>query len=450
MGFPKDFVWGVAAASYQIEGAAYEDGKGLSVWDMTCRRKGAIKWGHTGEIACDHYHRYKEDVALMASLGAKAYRLSISWPRVLPEGIGRVNEKGIDFYNRLIDELLSKGIAPYVTLFHWDFPYELYCRGGWLNPKSSDWFAEYATLLGKRFGDRVAAWMTHNEPQCFIGLGHQEGRHAPGDKLGEAEVLRVGHNALLAHGKAVQALRATTKAPIGYAPAGVVKMPAGQRKQDIDAARQAMFSASTGNLWYNTWWMDPVFLGRYPQDGLEAYGKNVPKYTDADMSTICQKLDFCGVNIYHGDYVEAGPDGKPKQVHRAPGSPITAFDWPVAPESLYWGPKFFQERYKLPIYVTENGMASCDWVMADGQVHDPQRIDFLRRYLSQLERAIKDGVDVRGYFVWSIIDNFEWQEGYTKRFGLVHVDFETQKRTPKDSFKWYKEVIASSGGNIQS
>ncbi|HSV27383.1 MAG TPA: GH1 family beta-glucosidase [Sedimentisphaerales bacterium] len=444
MGFPKGFVWGVAAASYQIEGAAYEDGKGLSVWDMMCRRKDAIRWGHTGEIACDHYYRYREDVALMASLGTKAYRLSVAWPRVLPDGIGRVSEKGLEFYDRLIDELLAHRIAPYVTLFHWDFPYELYCKGGWLNPSSSGWFAEYAHILGRRLGDRVAAWMTHNEPQCFVGLGHKEGKHAPGDKLGEAEVLRVAHNVLLAHGKAVQALRATTRAPIGYAPAGMVKMPAGSRKQDIDAARAATFAVTPGSLWNNTWWLDPVFLGRYPQDGLEAYGRNVPQYAESDMSTICQPLDFFGVNIYHGDYVEMAPDGKTRQVPRAPGSPMTAFDWSVSPESLYWGPKFFHERYKLPVYITENGMANCDWVTTDEQVHDTQRIDFLRRYLMQLQRAVDDGVDVRGYFLWSIMDNFEWAEGYTKRFGIVHVDFESQKRTPKDSAKWYKKLIAAN------
>lgn len=448
MGFAKDFLWGVAASSYQIEGAAYEDGKGLSVWDMMCRKKGAVRHNQNGDVACDHYRLYKEDVAIMADLGVKAYRLSLSWPRILPHGTGKVNEKGIAFYSNLIDELLAKGIKPYVTLFHWDYPYELYCKGGWLNPQSSDWYAEYARLVGQRFGDRVAAWMTHNEPQCFVGLGHKDGRHAPGDQLGEAEVLRVAHNALLAHGKAVQALRATTKSPIGYAPCGMVKMPAGTRKQDIDIARKATFSVSAGSVWNNTWWLDPILLGKYPEDGLAVYGKNVPKHTDAELSTMCQPLDFFGVNIYHGDYVEEGPDGKPRSVNRPAGAPITAFDWPVSPECLYWGPKFFQERYDLPIYVTENGMASCDWVMCDGKVHDPQRIDYLQRYIRELRRAADDGVEIAGYFVWSILDNFEWAEGYTKRFGLVYVDFETQKRTLKDSALWYKGVMASNGAAL--
>jgi beta-glucosidase len=290
--------------------------------------------------------------------------------------------------------------------------------------------------------------MTHNEPQCFVGLGHKDGKHAPGDMLGDAEVLRVAHNVLLAHGKAVQALRTTTKAPIGYAPAGMVKMPAGTRKQDIDIARKAMFSVTAGSVWNNTWWLDPILLGKYPEDGLSAYGKNVPKHTDAELSTMCQPLDFFGVNIYHGDYVEEGPDGKARSVKRPAGAPITAFDWPVSPEALYWGPKFFQERYNLPIYVTENGMASCDWVMADGKVHDPQRIDYLQRYLRELRRAADDGVEIGGYFVWSILDNFEWGEGYTKRFGLVHVDYETQKRTLKDSALWYKGVVASNGQTL--
>lgn len=459
MSFPKDFVWGAAAASYQIEGAAYEDGKGLSVWDMLCRKPGSIYQGHTGDVACDHYHRYKEDVALMKEIGLKAYRLSISWPRVLPEGIGAVNEKGLDFYSRLIDELLAKGITPYITLFHWDYPYELFCRGGWLNPDSSDWFVEYASVIVEKLSDRVKHWMTFNEPQVFIGLGHQEGIHAPGIRLGFAEVLRAGHHMLLAHGKAVQAIRAhaKTECQIGYVPVGLVRTPASDSPEDIEAARQATFGIagkhwrpmmSEKHCWNNTWWIDPVVLGHYPEDGIEFFGKDVPAIGPDDMQTICQPLDFLGMNSYFGWKVQAGQDGQPENVEFPEGHPQTAYRWVVHPEVLYWGPKFFWERYNLPIFVTENGLSNIDWIALDGEVHDPQRIDFLNRYLLQLQKASADGVNVQGYFQWSLTDNFEWAEGYKERFGLIYVDFPTQKRIPKDSAYWYKEMIASNGGTL--
>ena len=450
MMFPKDFTWGVAAASYQVEGAANDDGRGPSVWDMLCRKGGTIWNNQSGDAACDHYHRYKEDVALMKSLGIMAYRLSIAWPRVLPDGTGRVNPKGLEFYDRLVDELLVAGITPWITLFHWDYPYELYCRGGWLNPDSPDWFAEYAKIVVEKLSDRVRHWMTLNEPQCFIGLGHQDGTHAPGDKLGFAQVLRAGHNALLAHGKAVQTIRAAsrTKPIVGYAPVGMVSAPASEIAADLAAARNAMFSLTAKNCWNNTWWMDPVFLGRYPDDGQKLYAAEMPPVRDADMATICQPLDFFGVNVYGGQVIRAGSDGRPEPVPVPTGHPITAFGWNVVPESLRWGPRFFQERYKLPIVITENGMANVDWPALDGKVHDPQRIDFLHRYLLQLRRAIADGVDARGYFQWSIMDNFEWAEGYKQRFGLVYVDDPTQRRVVKDSGFWYKDVIATNGANL--
>lgn len=458
MSFPERFVWGAAAASYQIEGAAREDGKGVSTWDMFCRKEGAIWQGQSGEIACDHYHRYQEDIGLMKEIGLQAYRLSISWPRVIPEGTGSVNLKGLAFYDRVIDELLAAGICPHVTLFHWDYPYELYCRGGWLNRDSPDWFAEYVGVVVEKLSDRVRYWMTLNEPQCFIGLGHQRGIHAPGDKLGFGQVLRASHNALLAHGKAVQAIRACSKAEcqIGFAPVGIINIPATDSADDIEAARQAMFSVTsmTGvhllgfphkNCFNNTWWTDPVFLGRYPEDGLKLFGSDVPPIEDTDMKTISQPLDFFGVNIYTGQTTRAGEDGRPEVLLHPIGSGITAYGWPVLPEALYWGPRFFHERYQLPIIVTENGMSNCDWVSLDGKVHDPQRIDFLSRYLMALRRACEHGVDAHGYFQWSLLDNFEWSEGYKQRFGLVYVDYPTQKRILKDSAYWYKEVIASNG-----
>jgi len=451
MAFPKGFVWGAAAASYQVEGAARDDGKGPSVWDMMCRRPGAIWNGQNGDVACDHYHRYKEDVALMKMIGLKAYRLSIAWARVMPEGVGQVNPKGLAFYDRLVDELLAAGIAPFVTLFHWDYPHALYCRGGWLNRDSADWFAEYASVVVRKLGDRVRHWMTHNEPQCFVGLGHFEGRHAPGDKLPWAEILRIAHHANLAHGKGVQAIRGATRvaAKVGFAPVGCIKIPATDSKKDVEAARRDMFSVTAQNVWNNTWWMDPVFFGRYPADGVRLFAKDMPPIQAGDMETIRQPLDFFGANIYNGGLVRAARNGRPEAVPHPLGHALTAFKWPVTPEALYWGPKFFYERYKLPVYITENGMSCNDWVSLDGKVHDPQRIDFTARYLRELGRAIRDGVDVRGYFHWSIMDNFEWAEGAKERFGMIHVDYLTQKRTPKDSAYWYKQVIATSGRSLK-
>lgn len=459
--FPADFTWGAAAAAFQIEGAATTDGKGLSVWDMMCRQPGRVFDGHTGDIACDHYHRYAEDVGILSEIGAKAYRLSVSWPRVIPAGTGAVNEAGLAFYDRLIDELLAKGVQPWVTLFHWDFPYDLYCRGGWLNRDSVEWFADYTALVVDRLSDRVSHWITLNEPQCFIGLGHYQGVHAPGDKVGVAEMLRAGHHALLAHGRAVQVIRARAKTPplVGWAPVGGPSMPVdASNPAEVEFARRTTFAMGThdpakpraedGCFWNTAWWSDPVVLGHYPEDGWAGYGKAVPEIRAGDLETISQPLDFYGVNIYSGSYVRPKADGTAEYVTFPPGNPRTALKWPVTPEALYWGPRFLHERYKLPIVITENGLSGADWVGLDGRVHDGHRIDFLQRYLRELGRAIADGVEVRGYFQWSILDNFEWAEGYKERFGLVHVDYETQKRTLKDSAYWYRDMIASNGATL--
>lgn len=450
--FPKDFVWGAAAASYQVEGAVREDGKGPSVWDMFCEKEGAVWQGHDGSIACDHYHRYREDVELMRQVGLRAYRLSVCWPRIFPSGTGQLNERGVDFYSRLIDALLEAGIEPWVTLFHWDYPLDLYHRGGWLNRDSADWFADYATLVAERLSGRVRHFFTINEPQVYIGFGHLEGKHAPGDTLPLSQVLLAGHHTLLAHGKAVQALRAAAKQPlrIGFAPVGMPCHPVTDSPDDVEAARRATFRIRERNTWNNSWWMDPVFLGRYPEQGLEFYGKDAPRIGAGDMQLIAQPLDFFGVNIYQSAPVRATGDNE-EGFERVPfptGHPITAFNWPITPEALYWGPKFFYERYGKPIVISENGISCRDVVSLDGNVHDAARIDFTQRYLRMLHEAVTDGVDVRGYFHWSILDNFEWAAGYRERFGLIHVDYETQVRTLKDSAAWYRKVIETNGAAL--
>ena len=450
MPFPEKFIWGCATASYQIEGAAYEDGKGLSVWDMYCRRPDAIWNKQSGDVACDHYHRYREDVALMKELGLQGYRFSISWPRVLPEGTGAVNGKGLDFYDRLVDELLAAGVLPLVTLFHWDYPYALYCRGGWLNRDSADWFAEYTRVMVEKLSDRVRHWMTLNEPQCFIGLGHQNGVHAPGLKLDFPDILRAAHHTLLAHGKAVQTIRAAAKQPalIGFAPVAVARYPASDSPEDIAAARGAMFSVTEKNVWNNTWWLDPIFRGDYPADGVKLFADMMPDIQAGDMETIHQPLDFFGMNLYQGEKTRAGAHGAPEIVPQPDGAPLTAFHWQITPDALYWASKFYWERYRLPIIVTENGMANTDWVALDGKVHDPQRIDLLHRYLLAFEQAGDEGVDIGGYMQWSLMDNFEWGEGYRQRFGTIYVNYPTGKRTLKDSAYWYKQVIASNGASL--
>lgn len=450
MPFPKNFLWGVAASAYQIEGAHDADGKGPSIWDEHCRVPGAIQNGDTGDVACDHYHRSGQDVALMGDLGVGAYRLSISWPRVMPEGTGRVNGAGLAFYDRLVDDLLARNIAPWVTLFHWDYPASLQTRGGWQNPKSPEWFAEYARVVVDRLSDRVTHWMTINEPQVYLGAGHLVGVHPPLLKLERPALLRAIHHALLAHGRAAQVIREHAKAlpSIGWAPVCVTHYPATDDPGDIEAARARTFSVPDVSEWTfsNTWYSDPAILGRYPDDGLARFGRDMPRFTEAEMRTIHQPLDFYGVNIYFGNPVRAGGGGAPEEVPFPPGHPRTMMQWPVTPEALYWGPRFTSERYGLPVYITENGMAAHDWRFPDGAVHDPNRIDFLRGYLMNLRRAIDDGSDIRGYFQWSFMDNFEWTEGYRKRFGLVHVDYPTQTRTPKDSYHWYRKVIESNGG----
>jgi len=448
--FPEGFVWGAASSAYQIEGAADLDGKGASIWDVFTHKPGATFMGHTGDVACDNYHRYPQDIGLMRQIGLRAYRFSLSWARILPEGTGRVNEAGLAFYDRLVDGLLAAGIEPWVTLFHWDYPQALYRRGGWLNRESPDWFAEYTRVVVDRLSDRVTNWITINEPQIYLGPDHGDSCGAPGMRPTTHERLITAHHTLMSHGRAVQVIRAHAKKPpaVGWAPIGRTKFPASERPEDVAAARSLTLGIVKSDFWNNRWFADPVVLGSYPEDGVRVYGAPMDFVKSGDMEAIRQPLDFYGVNIYDGERIRAGRDGEPEVIPPGPGWPQTAVRWFITPEALYWGPRFLYERYKLPIVVTENGMSGIDSVSLDGKVHDPQRIDYTQRYLLALRRAIADGVDIRGYFHWSIMDNFEWQQGYKERFGLIHVDFETQKRTLKDSARWYAGVIASNGADL--
>ena len=446
MSFRKDFAWGVATASQQIEGAYREGGKGLSIWDVFSHEPGRIRDAKTSDVACDHYHLFKEDIKLMASLGINSYRFSISWSRIFPNGVGEISEDGVRFYNELIDELLKYGIEPYVTLFHWDYPYALYKKGGWLNDESVVWFSEYARKVVELYSDRVTYFITFNEPQCFIGQGYLEAIHAPGIRLPYKDVFQMAHNVMKAHGAAVIAMREAAKRPIkiGYAPTCGAHYPSTDSPADVEAAKAALFGAAPIDeyvMWNVSWWSDPVMLGKYPEDGLELYKDFLPEITEDDLKLMHQPLDFYAQNIYNGKEIRAGERGEPVVVPRPDDAPVTGLGWPITPKCLYWAPKFFTERYGLPFYLSENGTCVVDTVSEDGKIHDEGRISFLRDYLTELERSTEDGTDIRGYFLWTFMDNFEWAHGYIPRFGIVYTDYETMKRIPKDSAYWYKNFI---------
>ncbi|MBQ7919115.1 MAG: beta-glucosidase [Lachnospiraceae bacterium] len=435
MGFPKDFLWGSASAAFQIEGAYNEDGKGLGIWDALS--EGHIRLGATGNVACDHYHRYKEDVAIMKELGLKSYRFSISWPRVIPKE-GVINEKGLAFYKDLVKELTEAGIEPMVTLFHWNLPMWMHEKGGWLNPQVADYFAEYAKVVVTALSDKVKYWMTINEPQLFAGAGYVDGGHAPFLKM-PAMFGKITRNIMLAHGKAVKVIRenALLTPMVGMAPTGSAVIPKSDSAEDLEQARFETYEGDGPNG--NAWWADPICLGILPE-GLKK------EISAEDLKIIHQPLDFYGFNIYTAqNFWTQDPKQNPALYD---GMPRTGFDWAIKPESIYYAAKFHYERYGLPIIITENGMSNPDFVMLDGKVHDPQRIDYIHRYLLQLKRAVDEGVKVIGYQYWSILDNMEWTEGYERRFGLVHVDYQTLKRTIKDSGYFYAEVIKTNGENL--
>lgn len=450
--FRDDFVWGVAASAYQIEGKEEGDGAGRMIWDAFIE-EGRIADGKNAEVTCDHMHRYPEDFKLMRLLGIKAYRFSVNWSRIMPEGTGKVNEKAITLYRNMIMSMKENGVTPYLTMYHWEFPQALQDRGGWLNEESIQWFGEYAKVIAENFTDICEYIITLNEPECFVGLGHLSGVHAPGKKMEYKETFQIAHNALRAHGQAVINLRKYAKRPIkiGYAPTCSMAYPESNKPEDIEAARKVLFSfynPISNWTWNVAWFNDPVFLGKYPEVGLEQFKEYLPEITEEDMKLISQPIDFMGQNIYNGYIIRAGADGEPEFVPLPEGLPKTAAGWPVNPECLYWGIKFIYDRYKLPIYITENGMSCHDIVSRDGQVHDPNRITFLDRYLSALQCANDEGVDIRGYFLWTFLDNFEWEKGFSERFGIVHVDFATQKRIAKDSAYWYQKVIESNGKTL--
>ena len=450
--FRDDFVWGVASSAYQVEGRDPEDGCGKNIWD-TFTEEGRILDGKNAYTACDHMHRYKEDYKLMKLLGIKAYRFSMSWARILPEGTGKVNEKAIAMYRDMILSMKENGIEPYITMYHWEFPQALQDKGGWLNEDVIQWFGEYAKVVAENFSDICEYFITLNEPECFVGLGHLSGVHAPGLKLPYKDVFKIAHNALRAHGQAVINLRKYASRPIkvGYAPTCGMAYPATDSPEDIEAARKTLFGfhqPMDNWTWNVAWFNDPVFLGKYPEEGLKKFAEYLPEITDEDMKLISQPLDFMGQNIYNGYMMRQGEDGEPEYVDREAGAAKTAAGWPVTPECFYYGVKFLYERYHLPLYITENGMSCHDDVSLDGRVHDPNRQNFLDLYISALQRANDDGADVRGYFLWTFLDNFEWDKGYTERFGIVYVDFKTQKRIVKDSAFWYQKIIESNGREL--
>jgi len=438
--FPANFVWGVATAAPQIEGAATTDGKGLSNWDVFCRVPGMVRNDHTLDIACDHYARYETDLDLMAALGVRHYRFSIAWPRIFPDGRGAVNARGVAFYDRLIDALLARGITPWVTMFHWDLPYALERDGGWRIRRVVDAFAPYAELVVRQYGDRVKNWITLNEILCFTRLAYGVGEKAPGAKESEAVVNQTYHHALLCHGVGVRAVRefGGPDARVGLTDNPCIPVPVAETPEHIAAARSVF---RTENLRV----LDPIYQGGYDPAFLAEQGDARPKFDADDFKTISLPTDFLGLNIYTGIFVRAAADGRPEIVPFPRSYPAADSPWlKLNARAMYWGPRLAAEVYRVSdVCIMENGAGYDEVAPPDGRLLDLHRIEYVRSCLTELKRAIDDGVPVSGYFLWSLLDNFEWQDGYDRRFGIVHVDFETQRRTPKLSAEWYAQVIAN-------
>ena len=451
--FPKDFVWGVSTSAFQIEGAWLEGGKGLSVWDVFTHTPGKILNGDLAEVTCDHYHRYEEDVKILKQLGVNAYRLSISWPRILPQGYGERNKEGIGFYSRLIDLLLENNITPWLTLHHWDLPATLqFEKDGWLNAEMADYFAEYAKVCFEEYGDRVKSWITLNEPWVTAMLGYGKGEFAPG-RVSISEPYIAAHNLLRAHGKAVKIYRKkfqpTQNGIIGMANNCDWREPKTNSVKDKEAAERAL-------EFYLGWFADPIFKGEYPKSMLARVGDRLPVLTEEDIALIKGSCDYFGLNHYTTMYAENSKEEKIKIGPHANGAIFedehvqlssddawekTTMNWNVVPWGLTKLLKWIDERYDHPtIYITENG-ASFDDKLEDGKIHDKERIEYLKAYIKEVSKAMESGVKINGYFVWSLLDNFEWALGYTQRFGLHYVDYKTLERIPKDSALWYKDLI---------
>lgn len=447
MGFSDRFLWGAASSAYQTEGSWNVDGKGPSIWDTFCHKQGTIAHGETGDTACDGYRKLEEDVAILKALGVSAYRFSISWPRVLPEGRGQVNQKGLAYYDRLVDLLLKNEITPFITLYHWDLPEALQRQGGWQNRQTALAFADYAALIANHFQGRVSHYITLNEPQCFVGLGYQQGIHAPGLKLSQDDLLVCVHNALLAGGLGARALRdaSSSRLQIGLSSTGRLSYPVKDTAQGRSAAYRSSFAMSkTDWMFTHSWLLDAAILGHYDSDAPDFLHKFANALSPADWDSIRQPLDFLGVNIYNGRPVdESGAD-----VSKYPGYPRTSLKWPVTPDVMYYGCHWLYQRYGLPLYITENGQACNDRIFLDGCVHDADRIDFLHRYLLSLKNAVNDGVPVLGYFHWSLTDNFEWHSGYDERMGLIFIDYQTRRRIFKDSALWYAKTVRENGAHL--
>jgi beta-glucosidase len=451
--FPAGFFFGAATASYQIEGAYDEDGRGPSIWDTFCREPGRVADGATGDVACDHYHRYREDIALLRELGVDSYRFSVAWPRVQPTGSGPANAAGLDFYDRLVDELLASGISPAATLYHWDLPQALEDRGGWRVRETAERFAEYAGVVAARLGDRVDRWITLNEPFCSAFVGYAAGAHAPGAREGR-NALAAAHHLLVGHGLAVHALRAAGAREVGITLNPDRLLPATDSPADLAAVRRV-------ETLHNDVWFEPLFAGRYPEHEAETWGELLPSgdgsyRLDGDLGLIGAPLDFVGINYYRpitvadAPYRDADPATRTAVDVRADETwrddvRHTTMGWPVVPHTFTDLLVDLAERYPAlpPLLITENGSAEADTLDADGRVRDVERIDYLHSHLDALTTALRAGVDVRGYYVWSLLDNFEWARGYGQRFGIIRVDYDTQTRTPKDSYRWYRRLIAA-------
>ena len=436
LSFPKDFKWGCATAAYQVEGAVNEDGRGTTNWDVFCHTPGRVARGDTGDVACDSYHRYAEDTQLLKNLGVSTYRMSIAWSRIFPDGKGKPNQKGIDYYNKVVDGLLAQGIEPYVTLFHWDLPQAL--PGGWQNRDTAKAYADYAGFMAGKLSDRVTKFMTVNELRCFTDLGHLVGIHAPGLKLSPAEANQVRHHGVLAHGLGVQAIRAQTKAgtQVGIADNTVIYVPVMETPEHIAAARKATREN-------NAMFLTAIMEGRYIDEYLKEQGAAAPKVQAGDMAAIGSPLDFVSLNIYAPEWARADDNAKGYvTIPHIASSPRMASPWLiVGPEVAYWGVRHVSEMWgPKTLYISENG-ASADDPVVDGHIDDVDRVMYLRNYVGQFRRSVAEGYPLKGYFLWSLMDNFEWADGYTKRFGIHYVDFATQKRTPKLSALWYREVI---------